>query len=154
MPGHTWDQILTHITYPPLMQSHKDPTFQSSREKPSSVSLLFIARSSPTSIDQLLHSVHKVERQLKHTFNTVRWNPFPIDFWFSHEHRLRSKRATVLANSSIVAGYLETALQRASVMYREKAYLHWYEKYSCGCEVFEEAFEDMKRTIDSYSALH
>ncbi len=115
------------------------------------MSLLLVARSDPTTIDRLLHNVNAVEKKLKLAYNTVSWNPFPVDFWFSHEHQLKgNKSATVLANTSVVADYMETALQRAMLMYKEKAYLHWYAKYGCEEGVFEEAFEVVNKTVDRY----
>lgn len=151
-PGYTWDQAITHLTHPPLLRRMTKDS--SVNQKPSALEVLLVARSNPSSIGQLVDGVNAVERKLKLGYNTVPWNPFPVDFWFSHEHRLKdSKRATLLANSSVVAEYLETAVQRASAMFGAKAYMHWYRRYGCEESVFEEAFETIRDTAAKYENL-
>lgn len=87
-------------------------------------------------------------------YNTVAWNPFPVDFWFSHEPQLKERKlASVLANSSVIADYIESVYRRAMVMYQEGAYLHWYEKYGCEKELFEESFTTVENIIDNYVKL-
>ncbi len=151
-PTHTWDQAVQQLSHPPLLRIS---TSSSTERKPSALSILLISRSEPSGIDQLVRGVNALERKLKLAYNTVSWNPFPVDFWFSSEHRLKtSKRATLLANTSVVADYFETALQRAKLMFREKAYLHWYTKYGCEESTFEEAFEVVRGTTDRYTTLN
>ena len=92
-----------------------------------------------------------LESKLKKAYNTVTWNPFPVDYWMSHEPSMgQLKMATVLANSSTVLNYVETVQEKASLMYREKAYLHWYERYGCEKETFKEAFEAVELITDNY----
>ena len=148
-PSNTWDQAISCITHPNSLKK-SNPI----GKKVSAISLLQISRSCPSTIDQLIPSVSALERKLKQVYNTVSWNPFPVDFWFSYEPHLRDRKtATVLVNSSAIAEYMESVLQRAKLMYFEKAYLHWYERYGCGGNVFQEAFETVQNTIDSYNQL-
>ena len=60
---------------------------------------------------------------------------------------------SVLANSAVVSGYLQCVLDKARLMYQEKAYLHWFEKYGCGKETFEEAFQTLDKMLDNYKDL-
>lgn len=87
-------------------------------------------------------------------YRTVEWNPFPVDFCLSYEPHLEGqKMLTVLANSAHIADHIGSVVERAGAMYKEKAYLHWYERYGCGKETFEEAFETLKGVIGEYSRL-
>lgn len=60
---------------------------------------------------------------------------------------------SVLANSAVVGSYVESVVERAQQMYRERAYLHWFEKYGCERGTFEEAFELVQGIVDSYRRL-
>ena len=105
-------------------------------------------------MEELLHNVNTVERKLKQSYNTVEWNPFPVDFWMSQESHLRERKMiTVLANSSVVSGYLEKVLHSASVMYQSRAYLHWYERYRCSAEVIGESLEAVRSMAEDYTCL-
>ena len=95
-----------------------------------------------------------LESKLKDVYKTVGWNPFPVDFWFSHEVQLVDRKfATVLANGSIVCDYFESVVEQASAMYKERAYLHWYSKYGCEEDTFKEAFDVTQTIIDDYTSL-
>ena len=116
--------------------------------------MIFIARSSPSNIDSLVRNSRSVEHKLKQAYNTVNWNPYPVDFWFSHEQRLGERKlTTVLANSSLVGEYVEGVHHRANVMFQEKAYLHWYKRFGCEEQTFIEAFESVQRIVDNYSCM-
>ena len=39
------------------------------------------------------------------------------------------------------------------MMYKERAYLHWYEKYCCTREVFEEGFETVHSICSNYEYI-
>eukprot|EP00731_Ephydatia_muelleri_P038619 Em0831g2a len=113
-----------------------------------------VARGNEVSIKQFSDSTNSAEKRLKQMYRTVEWNPFPVDFRLSHEPHLGAqKMLTVLANSAHIVEHMESVLQRAGEMYREGAYLHWYERYGCGKETFEEAFETMREVVSKYSRL-
>ena len=79
------------------------------------------------------------------------WNPFPVDYWASYEPAMgQTKLATVLANSSVVLDYVDNVQERAGAMFHERAYLHWYERFGCEGETFQQAFESVQRIIDAY----
>ena len=118
------------------------------------LSLAVIGRSNPLNTKQLLDAASSTEKRLKQTYKTVEWNPFPVDFCLSYEPHLEGqKMLTVLANSAHIVDHIEHVVQRAGAMYKERAYLHWYERYGCGKETFEGAFETLRRVIDEYSRL-
>ena len=99
-------------------------------------------------------SLSSLEQKLKDVYNTVKWNPFPIDFWFSHEVQLVDRKfATVLMNGSKVCDYLESIVEQANLMYAERAYVHWYEKFGCEEDMFREAFDAAQTVIDNYNSL-
>ena len=137
-----------------LYSGRKDLT-GSRKGKPSTASMVLVARGSQSTVDSVIYNMSAIERKLKQVYNTVEWNPFPVDFWFSREPRLMDRKvATVLANSSTVNNYFDLVIQRAAPMYQERAYLHWYEKYGCGKSFFDEGFAAVQNMIDSYSQLH
>ena len=95
-----------------------------------------------------------LEEKMKSVYNTVRWNPFPVDFWLSHEVQLVDRKfATALMNGSLVCDHLESVVEQAGAMYKERAYLHWYEKFGCGQDTFEEAFDVTQTIIENYTSL-
>jgi len=145
-PSNTWDQAISCVTHPSALR-RRDPTHR----KASCISLVPVARSNPSTIKSLICSVSNLERKLKQAYSPVPWNPFPVDFWFSHEpHLVEKKLMTVLANSSAIVDYVGFVLEKATMMYRERAFLHWYQKYSCSHEVFAEGFETVHNIYDSY----
>ena len=152
---YTWEQATTNILNPRLIQRKNIDT--GTYEKGSTLSLVLIARGSPNSINNSLikgSNLTTLEEKLKEVYNTVKWNPFPVDFWFSHEVKLVDRKfATALVNSTIVCDYLETVVHQAGLMYKERAYLHWYERYGCEEDTFKEAFDVTQTIIDSYVSL-
>ena len=147
-PGNSWDQTIATLTRSPRRR-------EASLGRATSTALLLVSRASPVKMDTLMANVNTLERKLRHSYGTVEWNPFPVDFWFSYEPHLTEKYATVLCNSSIVCNYIETVIQKAHAMYREKAYVHWYEKYGCEQDTFREAFEGLQTVLENYSsAVH
>lgn len=56
----------------------------------------------------------------------------------------------ILSNRTHVVGSLEHIQQRAEVMYRERAYLHWYEREGIEKEDFMAAFENLDRVVEEY----
>ena len=116
--------------------------------------LVAICRAHPTAMGSLVPHISSIEKRLKQTYNTVQWNPFPVDFWSSYEPHLRdTKMVSMLANSAAVRGYLQCVVDRARLMYHERAYLHWYERYGCEGGMFEESFETVERVIENYTTM-
>lgn len=102
-------------------------------------------------MDLFLQGLSPLEAKLKRAYKTVEWNPFPVDYWLSHEPSMgQTKVATVLANSSVVLGYVGAVWEQAGAMFKAGAYLHWYERYGCERQTFEQAFESVQRIIDTY----
>lgn len=62
----------------------------------------------------------------------------------------QTKMATILANSSVVLDYVGGVQEQAGEMFRAGAYLHWYERYGCERQTFEQAFESVQGIIDTY----
>ena len=151
-PTTSWDQLLTRLMHSNSLQ--KKHTTSTSPIKVSTSSILLVSRSSPSNMESLVRKVSLYERKLKHILNTVEWNPFPVDYWFSYEPHLGERKAsTILVNSTAVLDYFDSVYKRAGVMYREKAYVHWYEKYGCEKDTFKEAFETVRSMIQSYESL-
>ena len=113
-----------------------------------------ICRANPSIVTSLVSNTSIIEKRLRQAYNTVQWNPFPVDFWLSHEPHLRDKKVvSVLANSAAVGGYLQCVKERAQLMLHERAYLHWYERYGCEQAMFEEAFETVEKIVENYRAM-
>ena len=148
-PNNTWDQAVSCVTHLSTLR-RRDPI----QGKASCISLVPVARSSPSNIESLIANVGNLEKKLKQAYTPVPWNPFPVDFWFSHEPQLVGKKLmTVLANSSAISDYVSSVLERATMMYKERAYLHWYEKYGCTHEVFKEGFETVHSICSNYECI-
>ena len=149
---NTWDQVKTL-----LLRHSADSLWRKAGDtatKACTSSLVFIARGAPLSVAELVRGLQPLESKLKKAYNTVDWNPFPVDYWMSYEPLLgQTKMATILANCSVVSDYVEGVWKRARVMLEEGAYLHWYERYGCERETFESAFETVQGIADNYNSL-
>ncbi|XP_061442609.1 uncharacterized protein LOC133365151 isoform X2 [Rhineura floridana] len=107
--------------------------------------------------DAFLISRSLVLRKLKQGYRCVSWNPFPATYWTDptslvvpghHGHSL-----TVCANHSSSADLLQRVEQRARVMYKSNAFLHWYWRHGCNEGDFEQAFETLRSVLEDYSHL-
>lgn len=94
----------------------------------------------------------QIENQVKSAYCTVKWNPFPVDFWVSSKDtgQTAAKSLTVGSNYSNVVPQLEAMLQSSRTKLEVRAYIHWYEKYGCTCEDFLEAFDNVQTVVDAY----
>lgn len=149
-PAHTWNQAMT------LLLQHGSSSLwrRAAASKAKTSSLACIVRGSPSSMEHFVPELGLLEAKLKKAYNTVSWNPFPVDYWASYQPAMgHSKVATVVANSSVVLDYVETVYNRASAMFHEGAYLHWYERYGCERETFKQAFESVHGVIDTYRGI-
>lgn len=102
------------------------------------------------------------------------WNPFPVDYRISTRSTVATtidtsvntqtatatptptplaRSITLTVNRNRIVPYLSHCLKKCQTMIDAKAYLHWYERYGCGMEVFEEAFRSIQTVIDSYNSL-
>ena len=101
---YTWEQATTNLLNPRVVR-RKDIE-SGEYKKGSTLSLVLIARGSPNSINNSLikgSSLTTLEEKIKDVYNTVKWNPFPVDFWFSHEVQFVDRKfATALMNGSVV----------------------------------------------------
>ncbi|VDI28274.1 Hypothetical predicted protein [Mytilus galloprovincialis] len=96
-----------------------------------------------------------LEKKFRKSFNTVSWNPFPIDIWTAKTNSIGPKDTasiTVASNSESIVEYLETVYERSRVKFAAKAYLHWYNKYGVTNEEFEEAFDVVEDIIQNYKS--
>ncbi|XP_052080568.1 tubulin delta chain-like [Mytilus californianus] len=96
-----------------------------------------------------------LEKKFRKSFNTVSWNPFPIDIWTAKTNSIGPKDTasiTVASNSESIVEYLETVYERSRVKFAAKAYLHWYNKYGVTNEDFEEAFDVVEDIIQNYKS--
>ncbi len=136
----TWDQLITSLTrLNPPSHTH-------------TLSAIFIARGNNRNMEVLEKKSKSIENKMKRIYNTVDWNPFPVDFWFSKEpHFQDRKNVSILTNSSAVCDYIKDIHRKAKAMFEEKAYVHWYHKYCCNETMFCEAFEGVQTIVDNYS---
>ena len=115
-PSNTWDQAVSCVTHPSALRRR-----DSTQGKASCISLILVARSSPSNIESLIANVGNLEKKLKEAYNSVPWNPFPVDFWFSHAPQLADRKLmTVLSNSSAISDYVGFVLERATMMYKKE----------------------------------
>lgn len=143
-PSTTWDTALTYLLQDVKLQ-RKDIKTQS---------IVLVGRGSPSAIDSLLSNLKTVEKRVKNAFNTVDWNPFPVDSWLSSESISNTKHLSLIANSSRVNSFLDVVCSRSRLMYSHNAYWHWYEQYGLEREIFEQAYHSVRTVIDNYSKLN
>ena len=159
-----WTSSVCHYNYlhhsrfafdiPKLVFFYLPGTSVALTPRPLTSALVCICRGRPSIMTSLVSNTSNIEKRLKQTYNTVSWNPFPIDFWQSHEPHIGDKKLVgVLANSAAVTDYLKSTVARARLMYHARAYLHWFERYRCEQGMFEEAFETVETVTENYSAL-
>ena len=140
-PTSTWQQLL-HSVLPSKHHRHK------------LLSAILVCRSNPQSIQSLTATSRLIEKQFKDHYQPVFWNPFPIDFWFGEESKLRDRKyITSLTNSNSVVSFFKTVQERSSLMYESKAYLHWYNKYGVDSDEFDSNFHHLYSLIDTYTSL-
>lgn len=151
-PAQTWHQATSFLLQQSSTNLWRRKAGDSGKARTSS--LACILRGSPASVEHFVPELSPLEAKLKKAYNTVNWNPFPVDYWASYEPRMgHTKLATVLANSAVVVDYVETVHERASAMFREGAYLHWYERYGCERDTFKQAFESVQGVMETYRGM-
>lgn len=50
----------------------------------------------------------------------------------------------------MVTHYIKSVREKAALKMKHKAYLHWYERYGCGREDFEGAFDTCDSILCDY----
>lgn len=143
----SWDQLMQSITNNSVLTKRFE--FNNEMVFPVTNSLLLTARGNSTNISQLEQRLKSMETKL--VSNPASWNPFPIDARLSHESLLMDKKyLSICANNSSVVEYLYNVCKKARLMYKAGGYLHWYSRYGCGRECFEDALELTEQTIQCY----
>ena len=107
---------------------------------------------------------------IKKCVNPVDWNPFPMDFWYSKQalnevvatmgakktsvsSRMSPTSLTFALNRNKCVEYLREVQTKAADKFVRRAYLHWYEKFGFGEDMFETAFQNIQHLIDSYEMI-
>jgi len=62
----------------------------------------------------------------------------------------QAQSLAVAVNHGRLCGYVQAVVDEGRRMYARGSYVHWYEKYGCGRERFEEAFERVERIVADY----
>lgn len=139
-----WENMTSSLVRSLNRRNHTDgSTF-------SSLANLVVARGDQE--QQFPAVMNRIENQLKSAYQTVKWNPFPVDFWVSSKEtgQPTAKSLTVGSNYSNIIPQLEAMLQSSRTKLEARAYLHWYEKYGCTREDFLEAFDNIQTVVDAY----
>lgn len=91
------------------------------------------------------------------TINAVKWNPHSIDFWTARNSlnlgKAKSNSLTLCTNRNRCVDYLAEVETKSRLKYSTNAYLHWYEKFNISSCLFENAFENLSKIIDSYKEM-
>ncbi|ESO88026.1 hypothetical protein LOTGIDRAFT_126843 [Lottia gigantea] len=94
--------------------------------------------------------------KIKSAYNCVTWNPFPLDIWSGRSCIViclsNSSSITIAANYSNINQYLTQLINKAKLMFDNKAYLHWYWRYGATQEMFTESFETVEQIIEDYKS--
>ncbi|XP_073185786.1 tubulin beta-4B chain-like [Lepidochelys kempii] len=143
-----WDSLASSVVHSLPRASHAGRPHYST-------SVLAVAHSYQE--DTFLLSRDSVLRKLKQAYRCVSWNPFPLSCWTASlnivEPGCQSHSLTVCANHSSSAELLQQVVARAEAMYKTNACLHWYWRYGCEEEDFQQAFETLCSVADDYSRL-
>ena len=62
----------------------------------------------------------------------------------------QAQSLAVVVNHGRLCGYVRGVVDAGRAMYERGSYVHWYEKYGCGRERFEQAFERVERIVTDY----
>ncbi|XP_013409803.1 tubulin delta chain [Lingula anatina] len=95
----------------------------------------------------------QIEDKVKSTYNCVSWNPYPVDFWTGKFNPAGGKDAssvTMAANYTNFLSPVEYMMSQSKLMYDAGAYLHWYWKYGCTRDDFDQAFESVSDIVTNY----
>ena len=68
----------------------------------------------------------------------------------SHKYNSNDRSISVLSNSQFCVQSLETIVQRAHIMFKEKAYIYQYEKYGLDQDTFRESLEIVEGVLNHY----
>ncbi|KAM9163517.1 uncharacterized protein ACDP82_001297 [Pangshura tecta] len=143
-----WDSVASSVVHSLPREFHPaQPHY--------SASVLAVARSYQEATFLLSHD--SVLRKLKQAYRCVPWKPFPLRCWTDSlnivEPGCHSHLLTDCANHSSSAELLQQVVARAEAMYETNAYLHWYWRYGCEEEDFQQASETLCSVADDYSQL-
>lgn len=137
------------------------PRYNKSLNEPFvSLNSLFIARGQDSSSSVLWQDYDIIKKSL----NPVDWNPFTVDFWSSkymisnestatNKNKAPQSSLTLATNRNKCVDYLRDVVNKATLKYSAKAYLHWYEKYNIKEDEFKIAFDNVRNIIDSYEMM-
>ena len=118
-----------------------------------SQNILCILRGDKRSITHLMSNIKPLEKKLTALYSPVKWNPFPIDYWFSGSCLPVTEQCTsVLTNNYNITEYLDIVVKKAAIMFNEKAYVHWYKKHGTEEETFIESFRSVQQIIENYKS--
>ncbi|CAJ1342281.1 unnamed protein product [Effrenium voratum] len=84
----------------------------------------------------------------------VSWQPFPVEVQLSQQplKSAPASRTSLLVNWKRVTKVLRAVHQQACQKYSSRMFLHWYENYGFGQDIFAEAFEVVERIISNYES--
>ncbi|XP_054847670.1 tubulin delta chain-like [Eublepharis macularius] len=143
-----WDSLASSV-------AHSVPRESLAGHPHCSSALLAVARGLQE--DSFLISRASVLKKLKQAYHCAPWNPFSASCWTDpvslgapghNSHAL-----TVCANHSSAADLLRRVEQRARLMYKSNAFLHWYWRHGCEEADFEQGFETLLSVAEDYSRL-
>lgn len=145
----TWEQLVVQLLHSKSMSPLRLPK---GTPKPRTSSAVVIARGNRSNMDSFTkHFSATFQSRAAKAFNFVDWNPFPLDLWMSTEKELNDKKSlSAFCNSSMVTHYISGVREKAAQKLKHKAYLHWYERYGCGKEEFEGAFDTCDSILCNY----
>ncbi|XP_071823241.1 tubulin delta chain-like [Apostichopus japonicus] len=139
-----WESIMKGLLQP--MRKHS-----SSGERFHSISNLVIARGD--SSRTFPSCIAGIEKAIRSSCRCVSWNPYPVDYWQGTKHfHLKANEGSIClcSNSSSVVEDLQNSLTKGKAMLKAGGYLHWYRRYGCTEDIFEDAFETIHSVIDNY----
>ena len=145
----TWEQLVAQLLHAKSINPLKLPE---GTPKPRTSSAIVVARGNRSNMDDFKrHFTATFQSRAAKAFNFVEWNPFPMDLWLSTEKELNDRKSlSAFCNSSIVTHFISSVRAKAAQKLKHKAYLHWYERYGCGKEEFEGAFDTCDSILCDY----
>lgn len=104
--------------------------------------------------DNFIRVQKQVQKELSKAFPRVPWNPFAFDFKLSKDSALtKIPRTLTVCSNRLNTDFLTDLLEAARIKYEASAYLHWYQRYGCTNETFEESFETVQKIISDYNEV-
>lgn len=104
----------------------------------------------------------RIDTRMQKLFSCVPWNDSPCQYipsgipplsYYHNTNIYNTKSLSLCVNRAYNGTRLASLLARAELMYDQRAFTHWYERYGVGAAEFAAAFDTVHNIVDDYTSL-